>query len=83
MTEPVGVEEIFKSRGLNSMPPDVECFLSKSEVSRLVGMSERTLQSMMSSGEFPKPDRYIGPRPKWLKSTYNQWARTRPAKKGG
>lgn len=36
-------------------------------------MPRRTIEKLISSGEFPRPTRYVGKRPYWLPSVVRQW----------
>jgi hypothetical protein len=77
MSESAEAKRLAKARDLSRMPTDFEYLLGKADICRVVAISERTLQSMMSSGEFSKPDLYLGDLPRWKISTYQAWLRKR------
>lgn len=55
------------------LPNNTEALLGKAQICFAVGVSVRTLQSMLASGEFPKPDTHIGKFPRWRVATFNTW----------
>jgi predicted DNA-binding transcriptional regulator AlpA len=58
-----------------TLPPGCEAFLSKQQICFALGVSLRTLQSMLTTGEFPKPDARIGKFPRWRVASFNAWVR--------
>jgi predicted DNA-binding transcriptional regulator AlpA len=40
---------------------------------RLLGISERTIERLLSAGQFPKPDAHAGRCPLWTRSTLERW----------
>jgi predicted DNA-binding transcriptional regulator AlpA len=77
MSETAESKRPEKVRDLSKLPTDLDYLIGKAEVSSLIGISGRTLQSMMSSGEFPAPDTRIGTMPRWRISTYKSWLKRR------
>lgn len=65
-----------------SLPPGTNALMGKRQVCMALDISTRTLQSMVSAGEFPAPDTRIGPHPKWRLSTVNSWIDQRCTAKG-
>ena len=68
------------------LPAACEALLSRPQVlAALGGISPRKLASMLSSGEFPKPDTRIGDLPRWWSRTVNGWiaAKCEQGKAGG
>lgn len=57
------------------LPAISEALLGKSQICFALGVSLRTLQSMLSTGEFPKSDAHIGKFPRWRVATFNAWVR--------
>jgi predicted DNA-binding transcriptional regulator AlpA len=61
-------------------PPIVdlaEALMTKRDLCNAMRIGLRTFTDMLGRGEFPKPDRHIGPRqPRWFISTYKAWARS-------
>lgn len=55
------------------LPNSTEALLGKAQICFAVGVSVRTLQSMLAAGEFPKPDTHIGKFPRWRVATFNAW----------
>jgi len=45
----------------------------KKDLRQMLGVSIRTLDRMISSGEIPAPDRPLRGRPAWLAQTINTW----------
>jgi predicted DNA-binding transcriptional regulator AlpA len=57
------------------LPAISEAMLGKAQICFALGVSLRTLQSMISTGEFPKHDTHIGKFPRWRVVTFNAWVR--------
>ncbi len=53
--------------------PRVEPLLSIAELIAILGVSRRTLERMISGGEFPPADIRIGKLPRWRRATYERW----------
>lgn len=66
-----------------SLPPGCEALLGKRQICFAVGVSARTFDSMVSAGQFPKPDARVGALPKWHVDTLNGWIRRKCAKPEG
>jgi hypothetical protein len=45
----------------------------KAESARLIGISPRLLERLLSAGKFPKPDAYAGRCPLWTRATLSAW----------
>jgi len=73
-------------RELLPLPPGVDALLGKAQLCSAMGASLRKFQGMLSAGEFPAPDTYLGQNPRWSVSTFNAWVAARkaagPAKRG-
>jgi predicted DNA-binding transcriptional regulator AlpA len=46
----------------------------KKDLCQMLGVSLRTLERMISSGEIPPPNRRLRGRPAWLSATIHEWA---------
>jgi len=66
-----------------TLPPGCESLLSKQQLCFAVGVSLRTFISMVSAGQFPAPDTYVGKLPKWRVATLNEWIGRKCQKPGG
>jgi len=53
--------------------PAVEPLLSKADVVAALGCEVRTIERMISSGRFPRPDVRVGRLPRWKAETVNGW----------
>ena len=53
-------------------------FLWKRDVAAMLGVSLRTLERMISTGEIPAPDRRLRGRPAWMAATIYGWAAESP-----
>jgi excisionase family DNA binding protein len=47
--------------------------LGKAELARFLGISERTIERLRSSGRFPAADIQFGTRPRWRRATIEAW----------
>jgi hypothetical protein len=45
----------------------------KTDAARLVGISPRLLERLLSAGKFPRPDAYAGRCPLWTRATLSTW----------
>ena len=45
----------------------------KAAAARMCGMSQRTLERLLSAGKFPRPDAYAGKCPLWTRATLERW----------
>lgn len=64
------------------LPPGCDALLGKAQLCFALDISIRSLQSMLSAGEFPPPDTRLGVCPKWRVGTLNAWIAERCKKKG-
>lgn len=64
-----------------TLPPGCDALMGRQQLALALDISVRTLQSMISAGEFPGPDTRLGPSPKWRLGTLNSWIADR-CKKG-
>ncbi len=48
--------------------------LWKKDLAQMLGVSLRTLERMISSGEVPPPNKRLRGRPAWLAATIHEWA---------
>lgn len=67
-----------KTKATKEVPPIPnfsEALLGKAQICFALGVSLRTFQTMLSSGEFPKSDTHIGKFPRWRVVTFNAWVR--------
>jgi hypothetical protein len=55
------------------LPPGCEALLSKEQIRRAIGVSLRTLNSMIAAGQYPRADVKIGLFPRWRVATHNAW----------
>jgi excisionase family DNA binding protein len=46
---------------------------SITEVATALGIGRRTLERLIASGKFPKPDLRIGRMPRWKRETVRAW----------
>jgi predicted DNA-binding transcriptional regulator AlpA len=78
----VGVKAKGKSpKPTPVLPPGCDSLLSKSQVCAALGISVRTLDGMIASGAYPKPDIKLGPFPRWRVATHNAWIEARCTKR--
>jgi predicted DNA-binding transcriptional regulator AlpA len=57
-----------------TLPPGLDSLLSRKQVCvALGGLSMRSFERMVSSGEFPSLDMRVGSMPRWKVSTFNRW----------
>ena len=56
-----------------ALPPGCEALLSKAQICFAIGVSSRTLDSMIAAGEFPRSDARVGAFPRWRVQTLNAW----------
>ena len=63
-----------------SLPPGCEALLGKKQICFAIGVSARTFDSMVSAGQFPKPDTKVGLFPRWQVATLNAWIARKCAK---
>ena len=63
--------------GTVSLASNIASYLRKSDLARILGLSERTFERMVASGQFPKPDFHVGsgkrPLPRWRQDTLDAW----------
>jgi predicted DNA-binding transcriptional regulator AlpA len=59
------------------LPPGVDALLDKAQVCAAVGVCRRTLDGMISAGEFPGADTTIASGRRWRVSTFNAWVEAR------
>jgi predicted DNA-binding transcriptional regulator AlpA len=45
----------------------------KAAAARMCGMSQRTLERLLSGGRFPRPNAYAGKCPLWTRATLERW----------
>lgn len=79
-TETKTTKKARKTKPTKEAPPlpnFSEALLGKAQICFALGVSLRTLQSMISTGEFPKHDGYVGKFPRWRVVTFNAWVRKR------
>jgi hypothetical protein len=62
------------------IPPGAEALLGKAQICAALGISLRTLQSMLAAGEYPPADTRIGLFPRWRVATHNAWIDARCTK---
>ncbi len=55
------------------LPSGCEALLTKAQICAALGVSLRTLQGMVSGGEFPREDLRLGVLPRWRVRTLNAW----------
>jgi predicted DNA-binding transcriptional regulator AlpA len=70
-----------KIRDLSGLPMGCEPLIGKAEICQLIGVSQRTLQTMLASGAFPAADMKVGIFPRWRQGSYNAWANGRTSAK--
>ena len=58
---------------MSTEPPIVRLAFSITEVARSLGVGRRTVERLISSGQFPKADFYIGRMPRWKPESVRQW----------
>ena len=63
------------------VPAGCEALLGKAQVCAALGISLRTFQSMMASGDYPKPDIRLGAFPRWRVASHNAWIEARTKKR--
>lgn len=51
----------------------VEKLLSRQDVADALGITTRYLDKMSGSGDLPRPDLFLGNRPRWRPVTINRW----------
>ena len=67
--------ELALLRRVESLPPGLpRLFLWKRDLCAMLGVSERTLSRMLSTGEIPPATRRLRGRPVWLAKTIGEWA---------
>jgi predicted DNA-binding transcriptional regulator AlpA len=64
------------------LPPGCEALLGKEQICFAIGVSQRTFDSMVSAGSFPRPDTKVGPMPRWRVETLNAWVSRKCQKPG-
>ena len=63
-----------------SLPSGCEAMLGKAQICTALGISLRTFQGMLSSGDYPKCDTRIGLFPRWRVATHNAWIEAKCSK---
>ena len=56
-----------------ALPPVEKLLWGIMEVAAALGIARRTLERMISAGQFPKADLHIGRMPKWRRETVAGW----------
>lgn len=64
------------------LPPGMETLLCRAQVAEALGVTTRTLDAMVSAGEYPRPDTHIGVLPRWRVVSHNTWIESSCKKKG-
>jgi hypothetical protein len=54
-------------------PAEMPLALRKKEAARLLGISPRLIERLLSAGRFPRPDAYAGRCPLWTRTTLEGW----------
>lgn len=62
---------------LKLLPPGVEVALGYPEIAQALGLSDRTVRTMVARGEYPPPETMIGNKSKWKLETHNAWVRAK------
>ena len=57
----------------SKLPPGVDAALSKAQVIAALAISPRKFAAMLSTGEFPRAEFYVGDLPRWICSGFNAW----------
>lgn len=56
-----------------AVPPGTQGLLGKAQICALLGVSLRTFQGMLASGDYPKADTRLGAFPRWSVEHHNAW----------
>lgn len=59
------------------LPPSCDAALRDTQVCAALGISRRSLCSMVACGDFPASDLRVGKRRRWHVDTVNSWLRDR------
>lgn len=65
-----------------TLPQGCLSLLSKQQIGFAIGVSVRTLEGMIASGDFPPADTRVGAFPRWRVETLNAWIDGRCGLKG-
>lgn len=63
----------FELRVICTEPGLPRLILWKKDVCQMLGVSQRTLDRMVSTGEIPRPNRRLRGRPAWFSLTIYEW----------
>jgi hypothetical protein len=58
---------------LKAPPAEPPLAFRKTESARLVGISPRLLERLLSAGKFPRPDAYAARCPLWTRESLSRW----------
>lgn len=64
------------------IPPAADVLMSRDQVARALGISTRTLDELVSAGQYPRADFKLGLFPRWTIGTHLAWVEARTTAKG-
>ncbi len=56
-----------------ALPPGCDAMLSKAQICFAIGVSPRTFDTMLASGDYPIHDAKVGAFKRWHVATHNAW----------
>lgn len=62
------------------IPPGLNASMSLQSVAAALQVSKRKVADMIRTGEFPRPELYVGQNPRWTVAGLNSWIEAQKAK---